>query len=162
MCIRDSSRIAAQIFDLTGRHCGPVIAAAKTLLSKACCIANPENIDTNLKSLNSDFYVECLKFLKQLQKFDSIKPWARSNIPSTHLLKTVHFLHDGSVSGLGSTIYFTSCRKDHLEQLEWCKRIKDKVIKYKLTADELNDALGPKYLTRLSTCLLYTSPSPRD
>ena len=148
---RSLSRIAAQIFDLTGRHCGPVIAAAKTLLSKACCIANPENIDTNLKSLNSDFYVECLKFLKQLQKFDSIKPWSRSNIPSTHLLKTVHFLHDGSVSGLGSTIYFTSCRKDHLEQLEWCKRIKDKVIKYKLTADELNDALGPKYLTRLST-----------
>ena len=148
---RSLSRITAQIFDLTGRHCGPVIAAAKTLLSKACCIANPDNIDTNLKSLNSDFHSECVQFLKQLQKFDSIQPWPRSNIPSTHLLKTVHFLHDGSVSGLGSTVYLTSSRKEHLEQLEWCKNVNNEIIKYKLTPEQLDESLGPKYQTRLST-----------
>ena len=89
------SRVAAQLYDITGAMIQPYIFAAKVFLSRACTIASLNEIDTPLEMLDKEFAVDALKFINGLKEIKNLFPHKRGIVPLECKLKGFIASRDG-------------------------------------------------------------------
>ena len=110
------SRVAAQLYDVTGAIIQPYIFGAKVFLSRACTIASLDEIDTPLAQLDKEFGLEALKFLNGLKEIKNINPHKRAIVPYRSKLKGFIASRDGGVPGFGTLVH--AIHEDHNKKLD--------------------------------------------
>ena len=73
------SRLAAQLYDRSGRLLGPAITTMKVLLSRSCEIMPYDELDKTIQEKDKEFADLIVRVLKSCKKWKTIKP-TRTNL----------------------------------------------------------------------------------
>ena len=87
---------------------GPIISGIKILVSRSTEIATNQQLDKPLVDLDPEFVDTSAKFLQNLPKMKTIKPFPKELVPEGNKIIGIHAMSDGGVPGYSSIIYITS------------------------------------------------------
>ena len=89
------ARMSMQPYDRLGRMINPIISTLRTFLSRSCEIIPNQNYKDSVSNYDMEFAQLSRDYLCRLIKFNQIKPFPRSTIPTGHVLYGMCFPSDG-------------------------------------------------------------------